>query len=679
MALDDKLERGASILFDDDPLANMVARGFGRGLTTLGRAAKTGLQNLRRKPQTPEDDTEKVAPQREMPDNTSNSQEHWTWLKDILSNIADDISSIKHHLVDQDKQNQAEDNFEKLKLMEDELENKKQKPQLITTKETDEDDTKSSKGILGFLGTILSKIISMIKEIFSSFVSLFKMFTKLPIILSGLLPLLLKIGAVSASLYAASKAMQKITPHLNDFFSWASKKGGSGLMELGEGVSWLKSKFSDEENYTKQYEKLFSQENPEESMFTEGALDKINEFFDPNYKDKRNETLKQTRIEAELRAGEALDQDIKSREDELKSLQNVPDMVGPDGTISKNSASIRRENLSGQIEGLKNKKQQFQRYLSAKSNAGLDGRWIESVLDKSTGEIINNPLAKITKDQNEEHSKTTEELKTSNEELKESINRLNDTMKGSESPKGRDSSSATDSSADHNLNIPTKNLDPAFVNKVQDVSKRLGIKPEWLMAAMEFETAGTFSPSQKNFAGSSGTGLIQFMDETAAGLGTSTGELAKMSQTQQLDYVEKYLKTYSKRIKSPEDLYMSILRPASIGKSNEHVLFRRGDGKYEPNRRLDKDRDGNITKSEASDPVVSRVAKYSPQPIPKPVPDIITDTAKRKQPQIIEVGANQPVVSKKGATGGPQGPMSPIDQTDEPVIPGSVRQLFLGM
>ena len=44
-----------------------------------------------------------------------------------------------------------------------------------------------------------------------------------------------------------------------------------------------------------------------------------------------------------------------------------------------------------------------------------------------------------------------------------------------------------------------------------------------------------------NAAGSGATGLIQFMPNTAEGLGTSTGELAGMSRARQMHYVEKYL------------------------------------------------------------------------------------------------------------------------------------------
>jgi soluble lytic murein transglycosylase-like protein len=88
----------------------------------------------------------------------------------------------------------------------------------------------------------------------------------------------------------------------------------------------------------------------------------------------------------------------------------------------------------------------------------------------------------------------------------------------------------------------------AFVEKVKKISANLGIDPNWLMAIMYFESAGTFSPSITNNIGA--TGLIQFIPSTAKGLGTSTSALKSMSALQQLDYVEKYLKTYKGKYKS---------------------------------------------------------------------------------------------------------------------------------
>ena len=77
-------------------------------------------------------------------------------------------------------------------------------------------------------------------------------------------------------------------------------------------------------------------------------------------------------------------------------------------------------------------------------------------------------------------------------------------------------------------------------DKIVEIAKDLGVNPNYLMAAMSFETGGTFSPAIRSFSGSGATGLIQFMGPTARSLGTTTTALAKMSPEEQLDYVKKY-------------------------------------------------------------------------------------------------------------------------------------------
>jgi hypothetical protein len=109
-----------------------------------------------------------------------------------------------------------------------------------------------------------------------------------------------------------------------------------------------------------------------------------------------------------------------------------------------------------------------------------------------------------------------------------------------------------------------------FVKKVREVSTRLGIDPNWLMAIMYWESASTFSPSIQNSIGA--TGLIQFIPSTAIGLGTTTTALKNMSAVDQLDYVEKYLKVYKGKIKSYIDTYFAIFFPLAIGKPDDWVL-----------------------------------------------------------------------------------------------------------
>lgn len=152
-------------------------------------------------------------------------------------------------------------------------------------------------------------------------------------------------------------------------------------------------------------------------------------------------------------------------------------------------------------------------------------------------------------------------------------------------------------------------VSPEFRNRLLQLCRKLhwtNDHANWLMAAMAFESGGTFSPSIKNAAGSGATGLIQFMPSTARGLGTTVAELAKMNATDQLFYVEQYFRPYAKRIESLPDMYMAILWPAAIGKDDSHPLFKAPSIAYTQNRGLDTDLDGVVTKLEAAAKVTER-------------------------------------------------------------------------
>lgn len=151
--------------------------------------------------------------------------------------------------------------------------------------------------------------------------------------------------------------------------------------------------------------------------------------------------------------------------------------------------------------------------------------------------------------------------------------------------------------------------DTGFMSSVEQVSSKLGIPSQELLRAMSFETGGSFSPSIKNPTGSA-TGLIQFIESTAKGLGTSTAELAKMTREEQMVYVEKYLSPYKGRLKDFGDIYMAIHLPVAIGKSDDYVLYDNVSLRtkaYEQNRGLDLNNDGKVTRGEA----VERAARSS--------------------------------------------------------------------
>lgn len=148
------------------------------------------------------------------------------------------------------------------------------------------------------------------------------------------------------------------------------------------------------------------------------------------------------------------------------------------------------------------------------------------------------------------------------------------------------------------------NVTPEFLRGVEGVAQRLGARPEHLMAAMSFETGGTFAADVRN-PRSSATGLIQFMDGTARQLGTTTSDLARMTPTEQLTYVERYFAPYRGRLGDLESVYTTIL--GGHPSSGSDVLFSQGQRAYGPNRELDVNLDGQITAAEAAAQVRRRL------------------------------------------------------------------------
>lgn len=146
------------------------------------------------------------------------------------------------------------------------------------------------------------------------------------------------------------------------------------------------------------------------------------------------------------------------------------------------------------------------------------------------------------------------------------------------------------------------------------------VGPNALMACMAFESGRTFSPSIRNAAGSGATGLIQFMPSTAlpyfhtdaeirqmsvaekAAKGRAAcDKLAAMSAEEQLNYVFRYFKPYTGRLKNLGDVYMAILWPGGVGKADDFPLWDSATKPttYRQNAGLDVNRNGVITRGEA--------------------------------------------------------------------------------
>jgi murein DD-endopeptidase MepM/ murein hydrolase activator NlpD len=163
------------------------------------------------------------------------------------------------------------------------------------------------------------------------------------------------------------------------------------------------------------------------------------------------------------------------------------------------------------------------------------------------------------------------------------------------------------------------NVTEAFISEVEAMAERLGTQPEYLMAVMSFETGGSFSPAQRNNAGGSATGLIQFMPGTASELGTTTGALARMTPVEQLRYVEQYFNNRSDRgdLNTLEGVYTTVLYGSPRPDPNS-TLFSQGSAAYRANAPLDLNRDGRITAGEATSFVRGRINGEAPPPTETP-------------------------------------------------------------
>jgi hypothetical protein len=148
-----------------------------------------------------------------------------------------------------------------------------------------------------------------------------------------------------------------------------------------------------------------------------------------------------------------------------------------------------------------------------------------------------------------------------------------------------------------------KRVSPLFREKVIRRAPEIGADPSDLMSVIAFESGRTFSPSKRNPL-STATGLIQFMAATAVELGTTTDRLAEMTAEEQLDYVFRYFthNGYAGRIGTLGDLYMAVLWPRAIGKPDDFVLFDSVEQAkaYAANRGVDVNKDGRVTKAEAT-------------------------------------------------------------------------------
>jgi hypothetical protein len=159
----------------------------------------------------------------------------------------------------------------------------------------------------------------------------------------------------------------------------------------------------------------------------------------------------------------------------------------------------------------------------------------------------------------------------------------------------------------------------AVKQKIQSVCNALNISTDWLMLVMWQESrlnskavnAQKGDPTDAfTRAKTRATGLIQFMPNTAAGLGTSTQAIFNMNALQQLDYVYKYYLPYKSRIHNFHDLYLATFFPVAMGKPDDFVLQTSKISAatiVKQNPGFDLNKDGKITVAEFREVITRRV------------------------------------------------------------------------
>lgn len=197
--------------------------------------------------------------------------------------------------------------------------------------------------------------------------------------------------------------------------------------------------------------------------------------------------------------------------------------------------------------------------------------------------------------------------------------------------------------------------DKPFLEELDRVSKKFGIKKIDLITVMASET-GTLdlNPAAKNPT-SSATGLIQFMEETAGGLGTTTAALRTMSRAQQMTYVERYFdKVGLPKGADAGQIYAAIYLPGRRARANQNngVLSRSGERYYNKNRILDKDYSGTITYGDLADQAKQ---KYTELARRSGTPPQFTDASAAGRNMITEGIQNPPMVVALNDGGGAPG------------------------
>ena len=164
--------------------------------------------------------------------------------------------------------------------------------------------------------------------------------------------------------------------------------------------------------------------------------------------------------------------------------------------------------------------------------------------------------------------------------------------------------------------------DGNFLAELNRVAKALKIHPADLLGLMASESG--LDPKAQNKSGA--TGLIQFMPDTAAELGTSTSALKNMTRAEQMKYVEKFLKKTLHGVPvrgshvSAGNLYTAVYLPAFAAKDESYIVAKKGGFSdswghhpaawYSHNKGLDLNNDGAITIGELGKRIADKKKEF---------------------------------------------------------------------
>lgn len=154
---------------------------------------------------------------------------------------------------------------------------------------------------------------------------------------------------------------------------------------------------------------------------------------------------------------------------------------------------------------------------------------------------------------------------------------------------------------------------PGFRAELVRMARRLGLNADAIAGVMALESG--FNPAATNPKGGA-TGLIQFMPNTATNLGTTTDALRKMTATEQLKFVERYFagRPNLKAGSRAGDYYVVTFMPGFANMPDIVPIAFRGDGVYDVNAVLDRNKDGVLTVGDVRGVLEGELARASKLP-----------------------------------------------------------------